>query len=191
MSKLVKKCASCGQSNPETETLCSACSASLSGIRAQTSESAAPEPDAQPDGWTCPRCQVTGNSLPLCGSCGEIEPEGSPSRQGDMPASSGNRAAGARLLLVVGNKQFDCRENDILGREGTLAREAFEGIPTVSRHHLLLTCPGGHWYMTILPGVTNGTLLDGEEIHVNQPQPLTGEHSIGLSKRCEIRLKVC
>ena len=93
-------------------------------------------------------------------------------------------------MLVVGKKEFDCEENDILGREGTLAKEVFEGIPTVSRHHILLTRMDGRWRITVLPGVMNISLLDGRQIPVNQPQPLSGEHVISLSRRCDIRLRV-
>lgn len=193
MIKLVKKCPSCGHENPETEHLCISCQSDLSGTRAQRVAPVSCAGANLSAIWTCPRCH-TGNDniLLLCSSCGKNRPDASKSAQDATHTPEGDsRESSSRLILVVGREEHECREHDILGREGSVACHVFQGIPTVSRRHLELTRLQGQWYMTALSGATNSTTLDGRDIPINQPQLLKGDHAICLSKRCEIHLRVC
>jgi hypothetical protein len=96
----------------------------------------------------------------------------------------------ARLFLIIGQESFECKDGDVLGREGTVARPYFSGIGTVSRKHAGLAHREGCWFVTVSPGVQNITQLDGREIPRGVAQPLCREHVLKLSTQCEVRLKV-
>lgn len=105
------------------------------------------------------------------------------------PASPELTLREGSLFLVVGTMQYECHEGDVLGREGTIANQAFNSIKTVSRRHVSIAKQNGQWRIAVLPGVVNKTLLDGRELTV-AGAALTGEHTLQLSSQCEVRLRV-
>ncbi|MBI2924308.1 MAG: hypothetical protein HYY24_01235 [Verrucomicrobia bacterium] len=101
----------------------------------------------------------------------------------------------SKLWLVVGDQSFECKNGDVLGRAGTVACQVFTGIPTVSRQHVALELRGEIWHAINLPPQTSGagkriTEIDGREVPIGSAVPLTGEHVLRLSTRCEVRIRV-
>jgi len=108
----------------------------------------------------------------------------------DLSAARPGANQANRLFLVIGRENFECKDGDTLGREGTLARSFFSGIGTVSRRHASLTHRNGCWFVTVSPTVQNMTQLDGRELPRGVDQPLSGEHILKLSTQCEVRLTI-
>jgi hypothetical protein len=94
------------------------------------------------------------------------------------------------LLLLVGGQSFECRDGDILGREGSVAREAFASIETVSRRHVMLSRKENGWFIVVQNDVRNLSQLDGRDMSRGVAHPLTGAHILKMSSRCEVKLKV-
>jgi predicted component of type VI protein secretion system len=95
-----------------------------------------------------------------------------------------------RLILQIGKSIHELRPGDTLGRDGSVAREYFAPIRTVSRRHVLIDWRDGHWVVTLADRTRNLTQLDGQEITRGQAHPLDGEHVLRMSTRCEVRLVV-
>lgn len=152
-------CPVCGEENPGYAILCAA-----EGCGADLSRD--PESTTQPTVASKPQPSEDANPK-------AVQPDGA--RRGD-------------LLLHIGNTCHLCRDGDILGREGTLACEAFLGIPTVSRRHIQLERDADGWFLRVLSDVRNTTRLDGRELPRGEPVRLKNQHTLTLSSHCEVTL---
>lgn len=209
MSQQVKRCG-CGQANAEHDSFCARCGQPIFDVVVATEP---PKPEAMVESApadaapavaasakkVCPLCGTVNEFFALlCGGagCGNdlsavVPSGGTPAEKTpEQPAASPTSPALPALVLSVGAQNFDCRDGDIIGREGTVGCQIFSGIGTVSRRHVSLTRRDGQWFLTALAGVQNITQLDGRELPRGAPQPLTGEHTLKMSTQCEVRLKV-
>jgi hypothetical protein len=93
------------------------------------------------------------------------------------------------LKLIAGGEEYVVRDGDILGRQGTIAKDFFERTPTVSREHVLISKRAGQWYITIPDWVANSTMLDGVEAPRGEPQLIIGERFLKMGGNCLVRLK--
>ena len=213
MSQRIKRCR-CGHANAEHDAFCVQCGQPILDLVAvplvptptPASSSAAPTPapatttPAVPR-KVCPLCGTINESYSLlcCGAgCGNdlsaVTPSGGAATPAPAAALAATPAAASpsapTLHLTVGARQFECRDGDIIGREGTVGCQIFAGLGTVSRRHVALAQRDGQWFLTALANVQNTTQLDGRELPRGLPQPLTGDHSLRLSTQCEVRLQV-
>ncbi len=124
-------------------------------------------------------------NMTLCENCSQELKQGNP----DSSSTSGALAS-TKLEIVFGEKSFECKDGDILGKEGTLASQMFQGIATVSRRHVLVTHKDGRWFVTVFAGVQNATQLDGQELRRGVSYPLTSDHHLKMSHACEVHLHV-
>lgn len=211
----VKLCPHCSEVNERAAYHCKQCGNSLIEVLpipralAVTAASALDESresditDAEeattPQQSLCPHPDCGKPNRPyklICEHCGRRLDNSPEASESDTVAQAGadnaelkSTETGPRLLLVVGARSFECRNGDILGRQGTIASEVFLGIDTVSRQHVLLTFQNGQWSLTVLSDKL--TLLDGQNLRKGSAIRLdAGEHSLGLSSRCEVWLKL-
>lgn len=210
MSQRVKHCG-CGQANAEHDAFCARCGQPIFDVVAVATEPQQPEANVESTPAAaapavaatakkvCPLCGVVNESFAfLCGGAGcgndlsAVVPSGGtpPAKVPEQPAAAPASPALPGLTLSVGAQNFDCRDGDIIGREGTVGCQVFSGLGTVSRRHVSFTQRDGQWFLTALAGVQNITQLDGRELPRGAPQPLTGEHTLKMSTQCEVRLKV-
>lgn len=211
MSQRVKHCG-CGQANAEHDAFCARCGQPIFDVVAVATEP--PKPEAKAESAPSPAVPAVGASAkkvcPLCGTvneffallcggtgCGNdlsavVPSGGAPAveKAPAQPVATPASPALPGLLLSVGAQNFECRDGDIIGREGTVGCQVFSGIGTVSRRHVSFTQRDGLWFVTALSGVQNITQLDGRELPRGAPQPLTGEHTLKMSTQCEVRLRV-
>ncbi|NBV25272.1 MAG: hypothetical protein EBS05_25580 [Proteobacteria bacterium] len=211
MSERVKRCG-CSQVNAEHEAFCVRCGQPIMDLVAVLLDAgtavvaAVPVPaevvpaNPAPEGKKiCPLCGVAnesfallcegagcGNDLSAVGVSGGVAP---PPEKAPISASEPVSTA-PKLFLLVGSQNFECRDNDVIGREGTVGCQVFSGIGTVSRRHVLLTCREEKWFITALAGVQNITQLDGRELPRGTPEPLVAEHHLRMSTQCSVRLRV-
>jgi len=208
LSSVMKICPSCNQDNADGSVLCSLCGGDLSSVPVvsqrpthipQKTERTVEEPQvisvpsSTPPALSatkkCPKCGTDNPSFrSRCSSCVEELPEiASPPSTSTVSACSGKERR--KLHLVVGAKKWECQPSDRLGREGSVACEAFTGIDTVSRQHISLAYEGGEWRMTPLSG--NKTWLSGKELVRGVAVPLLqGKNEVRLSSRCTVTLEV-
>ncbi|MEQ2006447.1 MAG: FHA domain-containing protein [Limisphaerales bacterium] len=211
MSQRVKHCG-CGQANAEHDAFCARCGQPIFDVVAVATEPPKPEVEAEPTpAAAAPAVAVSAKKVcPLCGTvneffallcggagCGNdlsavVPSGGAPAAERAQAQSAATPASPALpgLLLSVGAQNFECRDGDTIGREGSVGCQIFSGIGTVSRRHVSFTQCDGQWFVTALAGVQNITQLDGRELPRGAPQPLTGEHTLKMSTQCEVRLKV-
>ena len=215
MSDLIKRCR-CGYENPETESFCLKCGQPILGLEAVSPATATQTaPTQQPTARArkkCPRCGNLNDAYAILCACGtplqsnaspaettQADEEGMPlpgSGAAPLPGSLPTSASvpevtlrESRLYLVVGAAQYECREGDILGREGTIANQVFNAIKTVSRRHVHISKQGRQWHLAPLPGVVNKTLLDGRDLPADG-SALTADHTLRMSSQCEVKLRV-
>ena len=143
----------------------------------------------------CPACgQLNPADAACCGSaaCGAdlsaVRPAFAKAEAGEERAATAGAAS--RLILVIGDQSFECRDGDVLGREGSVASQVFASLGTVSRQHVRFTVVGGRWFITVPSQVQNLTQLDGRDLKRGEPCPLNGEHVLRMSTKCEVRLRV-
>jgi|GEM_PF-1193722 len=210
MSRRVKHCG-CGQANAEHDAFCARCGQPIFDVVAVATEPPKPEAKAESAPSSAPVVAATAKKVcPLCGTvnesfallcggagCGNdlsaVVPSGGTPAAEKSPVQPAEATASPpvpSLLLSVGAQNFECRDGDIIGREGTVGCQVFSGIGTVSRRHVSFTQRDGQWFITALAGVQNITQLDGRELPRGAPQPLTGEHTLKMSTQCEVKLKV-
>jgi hypothetical protein len=136
----------------------------------------APDEDGPPP-LVCPQCQQPNPpALLICVHCQALL------RPADQPAPG--------LALVAGGQEYPCKNGDILGREGTVARQFFLAIGEVSRQHAAVSQRAGEWFLEALPNVPNLTELDGQPVRPGTAQRLTGQHRLKMSTKCEVQLRV-
>lgn len=209
MSQRLKHCG-CGHANAEHDAFCVRCGQPILDLVAVASEPPKPEvqsaevsvpttlPATVEPKKICPLCGTMNESFALlCGGagCGNdlsgVVPSGGAPVAKETPVQSSTPASpgSPKLRLSVGAQSFECRDGDVIGREGTVGCQVFSGIGTVSRRHVSLTQRDGQWFITAMAGVQNITQLDGRELPRGAPQPLTGEHALRLSTQCVVKLK--
>lgn len=93
------------------------------------------------------------------------------------------------LKVTVEGKTYLAHHGDILGREGTVAKDVFYFIKTVSRVHAKITKAEGYWFITVPQAVTNSTKLDGIEIPRDEPQRISGTRILKMSENCVVTLE--
>lgn len=186
MSAATKKCHVCGWENAGADFFCQNCGIDISlvGDRATAAvPGQAPPPAPAPpvrEPRVCPKCGHSNDAVfMLCANCGF-----------DLASAESGGKRADRLFLLVGQETLECKDGDILGREGTVGRLYFSAIGTVSRRHARLANRNGCWFVSVLPGVQNITRLDGRELPQSVEHPLSGEHVLKLSTQCEVRLRV-
>lgn len=218
MTPRVKHCA-CGCANREHDAFCAQCGQPILDLVAVAFvASAAPKESTSPASVPSPvlapaapaKAPAAKKICPLCGTANEafallcdgpgcgndlsaVTPSGGGRAVENDSSATANAPAAAQfptLHLAVGGQNFECRDGDIIGREGTIACQIFSGVGTVSRRHVTLTRRDRQWFVTVLPGVQNITQLDGRELPRGTPEPLTAEHTLKMSTQCEVKLKV-
>ncbi len=190
----MKLCPSCDFENGDDAVLCGRCGSDIATVSACVRPPAAPSAipavgGAPPSLVRCGRCGEENPSFQmLCSGCGGKLGERADAGNGASGASGGGEAS--KLCLVVGNKRWECKSGDRLGREGSVGSEAFAGIDTVSRSHLSLSRgEGGGWMVT--PLSANKTWLSGKELQRGVAAPLlAGKNEVRLSTRCVVVLEV-
>lgn len=186
MSQLIRKCDACDHENSEMEYICTNCGRDISHIPAVIPGSKADKAhdnraDDDKDGlapqeWVCPKCGAANQAHRILCTCGF-----------DMSAVQPKTS---RLILVAGKREMECKDGDILGRQGTVASDVFTGSNTVSRRHVVISQKDGRWFVVIPEDVKNVTQLDGRELPKGVPQELSGDHELTMSTKCMILLKV-
>lgn len=200
------ECSFCHRENGEHDSFCIHCGQPIFDLVARPSASApaatAPVPSppvAAPalPRKVCPLCGTINEAYALLCSgaaCGNdlsaVTPSGGTATLPPASASAPASPLAPALHLSAGAQWFECRDGDIIGREGTVGCQVFAGLGTVSRRHVALAQRGGQWFLTALAAVQNITQLDGRELPRGLPQPLTGDHSLRMSTQCEVRLQV-
>jgi hypothetical protein len=177
MSPRTKTCPVCGRDNAASDFFCHNCGSEIASIPVTVQSRTAPpfEAKSPPAMRTCPECNhPTDLVLPLCGHCGfELV-----------------TAAKPKLFLLIGGESHECKNGDVIGRDGTVAKDYFSALGTVSRRHVTISEKDGQWMITVTPTVQNITKLDGTELPRGLACPLSGEHTLKLSTQCEVKLRV-
>lgn len=81
-------------------------------------------------------------------------------------------------FLYLDGQRWPCHDGDVIGRAGTVAREALQPIEVLSRRHLLVGHRGGQWQLTALPEARNETFLDDSPMVRGQAYPLVRLQSL-------------
>ncbi len=169
-------CPICQASNPIGLFFCGQCGADLSIDRpsAPLRKSAAePVASAKEQLVKCRKCASENDrGLFLCSNCGhELNPM-------------------STLTLLVNEQCYPCADGDVLGRNGTVAKDYFSSVLTVSRQHVSVHYCDGRWVLRLCPGVANLTEVDGNAVQAGADHILTADHRLRLSKKCEVHLRV-
>lgn len=93
------------------------------------------------------------------------------------------------LYLEIDGQRFLCQPGDILGRHGTVAKTYIEAYETVSRRHVEIGLADGCWFIKAL-STSNRTQLDEKDMITGVGMPLTTDHWLRMSSKCEVRLLV-
>ncbi len=196
------RCPVCGAVESEGTVLCASCGAALTwtaaalsgsppdvapseaagGVKDSAGGVASGEQDPSLCRISCAACGHPNESWAmLCQACAKPLPsKGEPT--GASPASH------RTLVLEIDGKSFQCEPGDVLGREGTVAREEFLLVGTVHRRHAQLLVEDGEWWFTALASTRNLTEVDGKPVAHGERVPLRGKHSVRLSKGSKFKL---
>lgn len=164
----------------------------------------------------CPGCEmpvelglIGDDGKYLCSSCGQLleidapqkglpsvsieTPKGSSSGYSQDEVSSHKHVYGSTTIernpiLKIGQNTYVLKENDVLGREGTVAVGCFEPFDAVSRQHVLIVREQGSWGLRVPARVQNQTSLDGSELPREQFIPFSGTHQLQLSTQCSVQI---
>ncbi|WP_309398597.1 hypothetical protein [Cerasicoccus maritimus] len=93
------------------------------------------------------------------------------------------------LKVTVEGKTYLAHSGDILGREGTVAKNVFYFIKTVSRVHVKILKQEGFWFIVVPAAVSNSTKLDGVEVPRDEPQKINGTRILKMSDGCVVTLE--
>jgi len=93
------------------------------------------------------------------------------------------------LKITVQGNTYVAHDGDILGREGTVAKDVFYFINTVSRRHAIVSKREGYWHITVPKSVNNSTMLDGVEVERDTPQKINGTRILKMSENCVVTLE--
>ncbi|GHB98778.1 FHA domain-containing protein [Cerasicoccus arenae] len=93
------------------------------------------------------------------------------------------------LKVTVEGKTYLANAGDVLGREGTVAKDVFYFIKTVSRIHVKISKQEGRWFITVPKSVNNSTKLDGVEVVRDVPQKIVGTRILKMSESCVVTLE--
>jgi len=175
MNSLSKNCPACQTANPVSALLC-ACGADLSGVVPRRASSPrAPAEQPAPESLACRDCGEPNPSyLILCRTCGTelaAEPE-------KIPA----------LVVDFSGTRETCRQEEILGREGTLGVDFFQEHPGVSRKHVRLFREGSAWFIEVLSASTNPTYFEDKKLEKGKSIRLPHGGTLRLSKTCSVEL---
>ncbi|MFN0128957.1 MAG: SpoIIE family protein phosphatase [Verrucomicrobiales bacterium] len=84
----------------------------------------------------------------------------------------------ADCFLYLNGQRLPCHAGDVIGREGTVARDVLRPIDVLSRRHLAIDRHDGQWQLTALPDARNETYLDGAPMIRGRPYPLVRLQSV-------------
>lgn len=205
MSRIVKICPSCGKENDRTKLICK-CTCDISGVpeitiddtptgesnNSNKSEAPLSKGMEHSDPKKCLRCGAT--ILPgaiNCIGCGEPVAHDLLSSRNEAADPFANQplpSVARKLMIVVGDRQFECQDGDVLGREGTVASQIFSDIPTVSRRHVSVQLRSGEWWLTNLQTSNNSTIVNGVELPRGEAIRLSADTTLQISSRCHIKL---
>ena len=144
----------------------------------------------------CPAC---GFYSSVCGSCWKESPGKVQSTASRIdPAENGvteKYTSNKKLMIVIGNQQFECKSGDVLGRTGTVACQIFSGITTVSGRHVSVQIDSGEWSLTNLPLqpgklTKNITAVNGRELPIGDSVRLSEVTTLQMSSKCTVTLRV-
>ncbi|WP_309380899.1 hypothetical protein [Cerasicoccus frondis] len=93
------------------------------------------------------------------------------------------------LKVTVEGKTYLAHHGDVLGREGSIAKDVFYFIKTVSRVHVKILKQEGFWFITVPRAVSNSTKLDGVEVPRDVPQKINGTRILKMSDSCVVTLE--
>lgn len=179
-----KICPACQTPNDDFVILCRSCGFDFSIAQAGMAATPATAPTPQAPIAQTPAPQVAAQA-PV--------PEGPSDATAlieQIRQQGGDPNPGVQLILVSGPHAHGCKHGDVLGRESSVGREIFQSIPTVHRHHLIVQCKSNQWTVMPLPGTKNISQIDGSDMNPGIEYPLSGDHLIKLSTRCEVMLRV-
>lgn len=153
---------------------------------------------SQDDLITCPdpKCGKPNESHSLvCIYCGTIIAGNS---QSDDPRNEAaenepisEKTSDKKLMIFVGNQQIDeCKDGDVLGREGTVACHIFSETKEVSRRHVSVQVRSGEWWLTNLPSTTNITIVNGRKLPIGDSVRLSEDTTLQMSTKCTVTLRV-
>jgi len=214
MSQYAKYC-SCGAENTDNAFFCHLCKADLTDVRPRkidpgvptsdnhTPAESMPEPlkeQSQYDAISCRACGATNEHyLIQCTSCGKelaVKSDAdAPRNEAVENESVSEKTPDKKLMIVVGNQQFECKDGDVLGREGTVACQIFSGIETVSRRHVSVQIHSGEWSLTNLPpqrgkSTKNITVVNGRKLQIGDSVRLSEDTTLQMSTKCTVTLRV-
>lgn len=213
MSRYAKYC-QCGTENAVYDATCLGCGADIIDIPTHKIDSHVVDTDKEAptaslttaltvqnhgDVNICPACGATNPAyLDFC-TCGiALEAISSPVAPRSEVAenkSASKKSSNKKLIIVVGNQQFECKDGDVLGRVGTVACQIFSGIGTVSGRHVSVQLRSGEWWLTNLPlqpgkDTKNATIVAGRELSIGASVRLTGDTMLQMSTKCTVTLRV-
>jgi hypothetical protein len=187
MSDRVKICEVCRHENDENSAICASCGQPISHIVAvEPLGEVLPDSTPSPSDIICPKCGEK-NQAPtlICSRCQAVLP-----RSGlNSPVPAADSPAEERFEVLIGNHTHECKDGDIIGRDGTIACHLFQSLLTVSGQHVKVLKKDGRWCIVMLSGQTT-TQIDGRPLRKGQIEFVTGEHRLRLSSQCEISLRL-
>jgi hypothetical protein len=178
----------------DAELFCKVCGLDLAKIKpsvAPTESQGAPNPLGHPSpDIICRKCGRPNAAFRyVCSECTAALPRPENGGKGAEQGTSPHPIPAPRLEMVIGTTVYECKDGDLIGREGNIASDVFVGLSTVSRQHLKVLKREDDWSIVMLSDQTT-TQLDGRPLSKGQLELLTGEHRLRLSMQCEITLRV-
>lgn len=160
---MMKKCPNCDLENNQDNIVCSKCSHPLDMIEAhQKNQADVVEQDTQ-----------------------NLQDTDSKPRESHLSATI------MESICLISNKDgaaIQCKNGDILGREGTIMKKYFRQYGTVSNIHAKITLKAELWNIMDLNS-SNGTFLNHTKLSPNEEYPLKQNDLLRLSSRLEFIVK--
>ena len=161
--QMMKKCPNCGLENNQDNIVCSKCSHPLDMIEAH------PENQADSVKQDTQSLQDTDSKR-------------------RKKQSSATIMESICLISGKDGTTIQCKNGDILGREGTILKNYFRRYGTVSNIHAKITLNTGLWKVMDLNS-SNGTFLNHTKLTPNEEYPLKQNDLLRLSSRLEFIVK--